>query len=255
VTAGTGISLGGSTSNPVINNAGLVGLTSANALTGITIGGSPTNPTIKNNGIVAINSGNAGTGITIGGTDISPIFNNAGVLATSAGNGIGISGTVSNPVISNTGVLSVSAGSNISVSQTTGNITISATVPPPPAVQTYYDLTPEYNGGGGGASFTLQLPTTMGYIKVEDPDLIYESDVLDISLPTSPCAFYFYCNISRGTSIMMPFFQFGTYSTGSSPAVLNWYVYYSMPDGQFKYIDLNTNAPYNSAVLMGALGS
>lgn len=47
VSAGTGITIGGVPNAPVVNNAGLLGLTAANQGTAITITGTPTNPIIS----------------------------------------------------------------------------------------------------------------------------------------------------------------------------------------------------------------
>lgn len=126
VTAGIGISLTGTATNPQVNNNGVL---SVNAAGGITIGGTAQNPTVQNDGVLSVS---AGTGISLGGGSQNPQVINDGLLTATAGSGISVS-PGQNPVIDNTGVLSLIAGSGISISGSTGNITVSAT------------------GGGGGS--------------------------------------------------------------------------------------------------------
>lgn len=102
-TAGSGISLSGSTGNIIISGTGgtvtSVGLTSSGS--GISITGGP----ITTNGVISIA--------------------NTGVTSTTAGSGISLSGSTGSVTIANTGVTSLTAGSNVSLSGSTGNITIS----------------------------------------------------------------------------------------------------------------------------------
>jgi len=114
-----------STTGVAINNAGVLGITSANA--GLTLGGTAQNPiltpavasivggtgitttnvggtqTITNAGVVGISSANAGTNITITGTPTVPIISASAGSSLTPGTGIAINGGV----VSNTGVVSL----------------------------------------------------------------------------------------------------------------------------------------------------
>ena len=110
--AGTGITIGGTATNPTITNSGVTGLTVANAGTGIGITGTATNPTITNTGVTQLTATNNGTGISIAGTPTVPVINNTGLLgltAPNAGTGISIGGTATNPTITNAGVVGLTA--------------------------------------------------------------------------------------------------------------------------------------------------
>jgi len=84
VTAGTGIGITGTSTAPVINNSGLLGLTSSNAGTNITISGTPTAPIISSSGLAGTNTTNPvvwltgnsvtsslGVGVPVPGTTVS----------------------------------------------------------------------------------------------------------------------------------------------------------------------------------------
>lgn len=88
--------------------AGVLGITAG---AGISIGGTPTLPVITNTGLL---SATAGLGITNTGTTSDPIFENTGVLSLTVGTGLSSTGG-SAPTIANTGVLSIVGGSGVTV--------------------------------------------------------------------------------------------------------------------------------------------
>jgi hypothetical protein len=108
VNAGTGITITGTGTNPIVNNAGVITLTAG---TGLTNAGTATNPLINNTGVVSLVQG---VGIQIAGTT-NPTITNTGIRTLTQGAGIAIS-SGSNPSIANTGLLSAVAGTGISVS-------------------------------------------------------------------------------------------------------------------------------------------
>jgi hypothetical protein len=123
----SGITIGGSAQNPTVSNSGVITLING---PGIAITGSPNVPIISNNGVVSVT---AGSGIQIGGGDPkNPIVVNDGVLSVaSAGTGITVTGgTGPNPTIQNDGVLTVAAGSGVTITGTAQNPIISATSTP-----------------------------------------------------------------------------------------------------------------------------
>ena len=130
VVAGSGVSIGGTSSAPVVSATGLLGLTSSNAGTNVTITGTPTNPIISatgGGGGGAVNSVGAGTGISVTGTTANPVVNNTGVLSVTSGSGISLGGTSTNPQIVNTGLLGLTqsnAGTGIVITGTATNPSI-----------------------------------------------------------------------------------------------------------------------------------
>jgi len=90
--AGTG---GGGTVNTV------------NAGPGISITGTSTDPIVNNTGVISVTSG---TGISITGTGANPVVNNTGILSITAGLNVSITGTIQNPIINAAG--SGSGGAN-----------------------------------------------------------------------------------------------------------------------------------------------
>lgn len=100
-----------------------VGVGSVTAGTGITLTGTASDPIINNSGVLSVS---AGTGITATGTASAPIINNAGVLSLTAGTAITLSGTASAPVVNNNGVTSLAGTANqITASAGTGAVTLS----------------------------------------------------------------------------------------------------------------------------------
>lgn len=132
VNAGTGISVTGTGSNPIVNNTGVLAITGGSG--GVTITGTGSNPVV--NVPVAVTSVSAGTGISVTGTATAPIVNNTGVLTVTAGTNVTVTGTGANPVVNvpSIGVTSVSAGTGISITGTatvpivnnTGVLTVAA---------------------------------------------------------------------------------------------------------------------------------
>src|SRR5205085_4607318 len=129
INTGSGLSGGGSLSLGgalTLSNTGVLSVASGN--TGISIGGTASNPTVANtgvlsfngstgavNGVSSVSSGNVG--IAIGGTTADPTVSNAGVLSNVAGAGISVNnGGVGNVTITNNGVLAVGASGALSSS-------------------------------------------------------------------------------------------------------------------------------------------
>jgi hypothetical protein len=140
IVAGTGIGLAVSAGQITISNTQAVdGVQSVSAGSGISLTGTATDPVVNNSGVLTVNSASgaltvsAGTGIgvsTVGSTiTISNTQAVDGVQSVSAGSGITVGGTATDPIISNSGLISASAGTGISVSAGAGvgEVVISAT--------------------------------------------------------------------------------------------------------------------------------
>lgn len=94
VNAGTGISITGTATDPVVNNTGVLSFVTVN--TGLTNIGSATAVQLQFNGTQSVT---AGTGISLTGTFQNPVVNNTGVLTVTAGSRVSLTGTAANPVI------------------------------------------------------------------------------------------------------------------------------------------------------------
>lgn len=139
VVGGTAITIGGTSTSPIINNAGVTSLTAG---TNITLSGSTGAVTISasGGGGGTVTSVSAGTGISITGTSSDPIVSNTGIISITAGTGLSATQvTPGNPTLNNEGVLELTAGSNITITGTKSNYTISS------------------SGGGGGNSQNIAL--------------------------------------------------------------------------------------------------
>jgi len=88
-------------------NGGGGTVNSVSAGPGISVTGTSTNPVVNNTGVLSVG---AGTGISITGTGANPIVNNTGVLSITAGLNISLGGTAANPIINAAG--SGSGGAN-----------------------------------------------------------------------------------------------------------------------------------------------
>jgi hypothetical protein len=139
VVGGTAITIGGTSTSPIINNAGVTSLTAG---TNITLSGSTGAITISaSGGGGTVTSVSAGTGISITGTSSDPIVSNTGIISITAGTGLSSTQvTPGNPTLNNEGVLELTAGSNITITGTKSNYTISST-----------------GGGGGGNQENVAL--------------------------------------------------------------------------------------------------
>lgn len=116
VTAGTGITVGGTATDPVITNAGV---NSVSAGTGISVSGS-TSLTVTNTGVTSL----AGTGVSVSAST-GAVTITAPVV--SGGTGISVSGSQTTSLtVTNSGVTSIVAGTNVSVSGATGAVTVNA---------------------------------------------------------------------------------------------------------------------------------
>lgn len=142
VQAGPGITLSGTQTIPVIENAGVITIVPLGG-GGIVLGGTPNNPIISTTAIQTIIAGDTFIGVnTAGGS--STITNN-GVHTVIGGSGISVDTTdPNNPVIRNEGVLTIaSAGTGITVNNGTG---------PNPTIQN--DGVLELTQGTGGITIT-----------------------------------------------------------------------------------------------------
>lgn len=86
VSAGTGISITGTASDPVVNNTGIL---SVGAGTGIAVGGTSTAPVVYNNGVRSLT---AGYGMSLGGTANDPVVNNEGCILLQYANNDSVGG-------------------------------------------------------------------------------------------------------------------------------------------------------------------
>ena len=127
VSAGTGISITGTPTNPVVNQT-LVGTAGTYAY--------PASITTDNTGRISaatagtapVLSVSAGIGMSISGPAQTPTINNAGIVSVVAGSGIGVAiGPPETATVSNTGVLALTAGTGVSITGSPANYTISAT--------------------------------------------------------------------------------------------------------------------------------
>jgi hypothetical protein len=112
ITAGTGIVIDQTATNPRINNSGVLTLEVG---AGLTKTGDAQNPVLANAGVISIAEG---AGIKVDNTNPQiPIISNTGVTSIIAGGGIDIPlytvGTP--PTINNSGVLTLTAGPNITI--------------------------------------------------------------------------------------------------------------------------------------------
>lgn len=130
LTAGSNISIGGTSNNPIITNTGVrsveVGLGLGNIST------DPFNPQLINTGVQLIGFG-PNAGIENTGSTQLPVLRNTGLLSANASTGI--TATTSDGVltIANSGVLGISAGTNVSITGTAQNPVINATPPSLPS--------------------------------------------------------------------------------------------------------------------------
>ena len=140
VAAGTGITVGGTSTDPVITNSGVNSVTAG---TGVSVSGT-TALTVTNTGVTSLTGSgvtvsastgavtvtaptvSGGTGISVAGSGTTSLTVSAtGVQSLTAGAGISVSGTTT-PTITNSGVTSIVAGTNVTVSGATGAVTVNA---------------------------------------------------------------------------------------------------------------------------------
>jgi hypothetical protein len=122
ITAGTGITITGTASDPIINSTGTGGgvVQSVSGSSFIGVSGTTTNPIITNQGVVGV-IGALGGYISVSGTVQNPVLTNIGVqtLTTPINSGISIGGTAQQPTIKNTGVITSSVvGSGLNIDNT-----------------------------------------------------------------------------------------------------------------------------------------
>jgi hypothetical protein len=99
-TSGQVLQSQGSSLPPIWASVSGAGVESVSAGTGITVGGTASNPVVSNAGVLSVS---AGTGITLDGTGAEPVVNNDGVIELTAGANITITGTKSNYTITASG--------------------------------------------------------------------------------------------------------------------------------------------------------
>jgi hypothetical protein len=97
VDAGTAITVTGTASVPIVNNAGV---TSNIAGTGIGVSSATGPVTITNEGVTSLV---AGTGISVSGATGAVTVSNTGVESVTAGTNVTVTGTATNPIINATG--------------------------------------------------------------------------------------------------------------------------------------------------------
>ncbi len=92
----SGLSISGTAQNPTINNTGVTQLTAG---TGITLSGSTGNVTISAPATGTLTGITAGTGIQVSGSAPSPTVSNTGVLSLTAGNNMLVSAPSGNVIL------------------------------------------------------------------------------------------------------------------------------------------------------------
>ena len=118
--AGTAISVGGTSTVPVVSNTGV---TAVGVGTGLSTSAATGSLTLANTGVLGLSSILNG-GVSVGGTAQNPILTGTYY----AGRGITVAPDLDhNVAISNTGVLSVAVGSGLSTSGASGAITLANT--------------------------------------------------------------------------------------------------------------------------------
>ncbi len=117
VTAGTGLSGGGTSGDLTITNTGVLGVSAGS---GVTLGGTVQNPIISNNGVLSVSGG---SGISIGGGQTVTV-SNTGILTVTPGTGITVGSGQSPTIGINTTVVPQLGAANVfSGTQTINNIT------------------------------------------------------------------------------------------------------------------------------------
>lgn len=147
VSGGAGISITGTSTNPIINNTGILDISGGTGISidktspqnpiincsaftqiipgdGITIAGIP-DPIITNNGVRTLTQG---SGIVLSSTTGNISISNSGILSIVEGVGVGIT-PGQNPTISNTGVISITPGDNITNTGTESEVILNALTP------------------------------------------------------------------------------------------------------------------------------
>lgn len=126
ITAGPGISVTGTATNPIVNNTGVISVTAG---PGITITGTASNPIVNASGVVF--SITAGPGISITGTATNPVVNNI-VTLSSEPTGVSTYSIVSTGSVNPTPLRTktITAGSNITIVDTGTDLTISSITSP-----------------------------------------------------------------------------------------------------------------------------
>lgn len=158
ISAGLGIDISGTPTNPIITNNGIIEITAGEGInvvfplinpdarfptivnrgiitmvdgTGINIDytSDPHRPTVNSTGVLALT---AGDGIALSGENSNITISatggpSSGVASVQAGDGISIQGTSSDPIVVNTGVLALTAGTGVSIDGSNNNLTINAT--------------------------------------------------------------------------------------------------------------------------------
>ena len=99
ITAGTNITLGGTSADPIINSTATTGVTSLTAGSGISVSSATGAITVGNTGVLSLT---AGTNVSLTGTAQNPIINSTstGVQSLTAGSGVVLTGTAQNPIVS-----------------------------------------------------------------------------------------------------------------------------------------------------------
>ena len=185
ITAGTNITLGGTSADPIINSTATTGVTSLTAGSGISVSSATGAITVGNTGVLSLT---AGTNVSLTGTAQNPIINSTstGVQSVSAGTNTTITGTAQNPIINSTstGVQSLTAGSGVVLTGTAQNPIVSASYSPPTS-GTVFDF-------AGGPVVVIPV------------NQINECVIIN-SLPTAPPTIQIVMNVPNYTALVAQF--------------------------------------------------
>lgn len=140
LTVGTGISNTGTAIDPIINNTGVLSVSTTGSGSGITISGTAANPQIANAGVLSVSTSGSGSGITIGGTAANPQISNAGVLSVNSNQGqitlasAGGSVTITNPTPGTINLEAPTGGGTLTGITAGAGISVTPTNPAQPTV-------------------------------------------------------------------------------------------------------------------------
>jgi hypothetical protein len=194
VSAGTNITITGTTTNPIINSSASGGVISLTAGSGLSVSSSTGAITVGNTGVLSIT---AGAGISLTGTTQNPSISALGVQSVSAGTNTTITGTATNPII-NLNPSQLPAGVSLDIANTNYTIPVSQlanayiysskvlTAPRTLLFPNYASLVAQYGNNA-------VIPFTMGAFKQFAPENFIN---IEVANDTDPNECFIHCNIN-----------------------------------------------------------
>ena len=216
ITAGTNITLGGTSADPIINSTATTGVTSLTAGSGISVSSATGAITVGNTGVLSLT---AGTNVSLTGTATAPIINATGVQSVSAGTNTTITGTATNPII-NLVPSQLPAGVAINVNGGNYDFTNISLL----ANCILYSSVPIFNSG-----ITLNFPTYAQLLATYGADAVIPFTIGDLFQNTvSPNQPIYLTSINDTNPASVYFNQnnngSGFVATNPSPSTVNNYV-------------------------------